>query len=124
MAWFDDVFSDPDLVTGDYAVTRTPAPEFFDGVEFPGVVTTLQTGASSLQPAGGAQLKVLPEGLRADSVAQLWTRAQLIVEPIPDVVTVTGHPHAQWNGPWRVYQVTPWVGHGSQHWIAYLSRVV
>lgn len=123
MAWFDDVFADPDIRTGDYLVTRRGAPQFFDGVEQPGEVSTFRTGDASFQPASGQQLRQIPEGLRTDSVAQLWCRAEVRVEPVPDVVTIEGHPHAAWNRDWRVYQVTPWVGHGSQHWIAYLARV-
>lgn len=123
MAWFDDVFADPDIRTGDYLVTRRGAPQFFDGVKYEGESSTFQTGAASFQPASGQQLRLLPEGLRSDSVAQIWCRAALRVEPEPDIVTIVGHPHDPWNCDWRVYQVVPWVGHGSQHWIAYLSRV-
>lgn len=124
MAWFDDVFADPDLRTGDYLVTRPAVPEFHDGVPFTGDPTTFQTGDASLQPASGEQLKVLPEGVRADSAAQMWCRPMLRAKPVPDVVTVTGHPFEDWNGDWLVYQVVPWVGHGAAHCIAYLSRVV
>lgn len=122
--WSDDVFADPDFRTGDYLVTRPSTPEFSDGVAFAGSPTTFQTGDASFQPASGQQLKVLPEGVRADSAAQIWCRPMLRVEPLPDVVTITGHPLAEWNGPWRVYQATPHVGHGGSHCVAYLSRVV
>lgn len=121
--WADDVFADPEIRTGDYLVTRPAEPEFFDGVAFAGPPATFQTGDASLQPASGQQLRVLPEGVRADSAAQLWCKVQLRARPLPDVVTVTGHPCPDWNSDWLVYQVVPWVGHGSAHCIAYLSRV-
>lgn len=124
MAWFDDVFSDPDIRTGDYLVRRQDASQFFDGVESPGEVSTFQTGDASFQPASGQQLRLLPEGVRSDSAAQLWCRPRLQVEPVSDIVTIAGHPHTEWNGDWRVYQVVPWVGHGASHWIAYLAKVV
>lgn len=126
MAWFDDVFGDPDLVNGDFLVTREPAIEFHDGVEYRGAPTTFRTERSSFQSASGAQLRVIPEGLRADRMAQIWTPVELRVEPRPDVITVLGTEHpglASYAGRWRVYQVQRHVGHGAAHTVAWIARI-
>lgn len=126
MSWYDDLFADPDLANGDFAVTRESAVELHDGVEFQSPPTVFQTGRSSLQAASGRQLRVSPEGLRADQLAQLWTPAVLRVTPRPDVVTVLGTEHpalAEYAGQWRVYQVQRHGGHGAAHTVAYLSRI-
>jgi hypothetical protein len=124
--WFDDIFGDDDLANGDFSVTREAMPEFHDGIEFRNQPLVFQTGRSSFQAAAGAQLRVIPEGLRADHLAQIWTPAVLQVEPLPDVLTVLGTEHpglVQYAGRWRVYQVQRHVGHGAAHTVAWLSRI-
>lgn len=126
MTWHDDVFGDPDLANGDFAVTREVPSEFHDGVEFQKPPLTFMTGISSLQAASGRQLRVAPEGLRADQLAQLWTTVALQVTPRPDVITVLGTEHpafAEYAGRWRVYQAQRHGGHGGAHTVAYLSRI-
>lgn len=127
MSWTDSVLGDPDIGNGSFLVTRASPPQFFDGVEFAQPSTTFQTGIASLQPASGRQLRVLPEGLRADHVAALLTTADLRVEPVPDVVRVLGTEHpslGSFAGRWRVYQVQTLAAHGSGHTLAYLARIL
>lgn len=112
------LLANPRFKTGDYTVTRRAAPTFdADGIAVAGAGTTFKTGPANLQPAGGATLKVAPEGLHSEDLRELWTTVELRARPVPDVVTIAGEP-------WAVFHVETWAGLGGTHYVAALSRQV
>jgi len=64
------------LSTGTYAVTRTPAGSYVNGVAVPGTPTTLQITAAIYQ-ASGRDLERLPEGRRSVATIKVFTTTQL-----------------------------------------------
>lgn len=115
MSDLTDMLSDPDFKTGDYTVTRRAAPSFSAGEAVAGSTSTFTTGDASLQPASAQTLKVLPEGVHAEGVADLWTTTELRAVPVPDVVTIGGEA-------WRVIRVQTHTGMGGTHYVVGLAR--
>jgi hypothetical protein len=107
----------PRFRTGDYLVTRRGTPSFVDGIQIEAEPETFQTGDASLQPASDHTLRVLPEGIHADGVRDLWTTAALRAVPTPDVLTIDGEP-------WAVFSVRTWSGLGGTHYIVGVARQV
>ncbi len=109
-----DTLTDPDFVTGDYTVTRAPAPTYVDNLPVPGSTSTLQTGPAALHPAGQV-LQMLPEGHHVKGTWVLFSTVALQLEPVPDLIATA-------YGSLVVVDVSAWTGHGATFYIVGLDQ--
>jgi hypothetical protein len=106
------------LKTGTYTVTRTPAGTYAAGRYSAGSPTTF-TITAVVEPFGGREIKVLPEGQFAEDVRVLYTATELLTmspTDVPDSVAIGGETYSVFkiNGPWIMPRST--------HYEVYVAR--
>lgn len=73
--------------TGTYAIVRTAADTYTNGLRTAGTTSTFTVDAS-IQPVTGRELFALPEARRTQDVRVFWTSVILIATPNPDKITI------------------------------------
>lgn len=106
------------LRTGTYTVTRTPSGSYTLGRYTPASPTTF-TITAVVEPFGGREIKVLPEGQFAEDVAVLYTSTELLTmspTSVPDSVAIDGDNYS-------VFRIAgPWTLRGATHYEVYVAR--
>lgn len=90
--------------TGTYTRTRTTAGAYVTG-RFVAGTTTTDSLDLCIQPLGGRDLKILPEGRRADDTRVVYSLTELrTTSPAgaADKLTIDGEV-------WEVFHVDPWL---------------
>lgn len=115
-----------DFPTGDgdgdgaYTVTRRASSTLVMGRTVDGATSTFPITAS-VQPVSGRELRLVPEGMRADDARVIYTATRLDPTPGgPDqvAIVVDGVPLQ-----YVVYKVQgPWELEDGTHWVAYAAR--
>ena len=107
-----------DFATGTYTVTRTPAGTWTVGRYAPGSATTF-TIQAVVEPYGGRQVQVPPEGQHAEDVRIVYTSTELrTMSPldVPDLITIDGESYS-------VFRIDgPWVMPDSTHYRVFVAR--
>lgn len=107
-----------DFATGTYTVTRTPAGAYVNGRYSPGSPTTFTINAV-VEPFGGREIHVLPEGQFAEDVKVLYTATELLTmspTDVPDTVAIGGDNYS-------VFRIDgPWIMPDSTHYRIYVAR--
>jgi hypothetical protein len=100
-----------DFSTGTYSVRRRAAATRSGGRTVLGAASTFSVVAS-VQPAGGRDLRNLPEGSRGDETFVVYAYVELRMD---DEVTIRSEPH-------RVVRVEQHDAFGETHWRAWAVR--
>lgn len=107
-----------DFSTGTYTVTRTPTGSYTLGRYTPGTPTTF-TITASVQPFGGREIKVLPEGQFAEDVRVLFTATELFTmspADVPDTISIGSENYS-------VFKIEgPWIMPDSTHYRVFVAR--
>jgi len=101
------------FTTGTYNVSR-PSMSYVVGRAV-AAASTAFTVVASVQPLGGADLKVLPEGAHVADSRKVITVYSLRTR---DLVTIDGEV-------WAIYHIDgPWIFRGGSHYNAFAARQV
>lgn len=106
------------LATGTYSVSRRASGSFTQGRYTPGTLALL-TITASVQPVRGRDLRVLPEGQRAEDTRVVYTTTELRTRTDstePDRVSIGGEP-------FNVFRVEKWDAFGTTHYRAFVALV-
>ena len=108
-----DIINDPDVAQS-VTITRTIAPTLTAGR-----ATTLSTSTTtinaSVQPMSSRELMLLPEGLRDQGVANVFSQVELLTKPMPDRFT--------WkSATWEIIQSDDWSATAG-YWRSQAARV-
>lgn len=102
----------------EYTVTRTATGGYSAGRYTAGAASTL-TIVAVVEPFGGREIKVLPEGQFAEDVRVLYTATELLTMSatvVPDSVSIDGENYS-------VFRINgPWILRGREHYEVYVAR--
>lgn len=101
-----ELMTDPDFVDQISVIHRAPV---VNSLGENSLVETFQDTIGSVQPASGATLKRLPEGLRTENVNSFWIKGQIISDgknQYPDLLVFRGHTY-------EIQLVTDWSNFGA-----------
>ena len=105
------------LGTGSYVVNRKDTPTYVKGRLQPYTSTSF-TITASVQPLTGNDMRLLPEGARADNTKSLFTPTKLKTtgDAGPDVVVINSEDY-------EVFNVESWIGFGESYFRTLIKRV-
>ena len=108
-----DCLTDPD-VGQPVTISRTASPTLTNGRA--GVETaTTQAITASVQPLSNSELQFMPEGLREQELAWVFSQTELLTRPMPDRFTYLG-------ATYEVIDVHSWA-HAAGYYQALATRV-